>query len=258
MDLRAALQNGGQRVRVGQDTGSGAAMFLDRVDAGRKLASQIATMKLSQPIVFALPRGGVPVGAEVARVLGAPLDVLVVRKIGVPFQPELALGAIADGERPVVACNEDVLAASGVSAAEFEQLAEAQRAEIARRKLLYGGVHAAKAVAGRDVVLVDDGLATGATAKVAIAALRHDKPARIILAVPVASPETLLEMHNLVEAVVCLETPRWFTGVGAYYGDFRQVADEEVIATLASFRARVPCQEPTRQGQGKPDGQGSR
>lgn len=230
-------------------------MFRDRVDAGRKLASQVSLMSLSQAIVLALPRGGVPVGAEVARALGAPLDVLVVRKIGAPSQPELALGAIADGEHTVLVRNDDLLTALGVSPTEFERLAEEQRAEVARRKALYGGVHAVDAIAGRDVVLVDDGLATGATAKVAIAALRYGKPARIVLAVPVAPADTLRELRGLVDALVCLETPHWFDGVGGHYRDFRQVADEEVIATLASFSASANRPQTSGVSEKKLDGE---
>jgi putative phosphoribosyl transferase len=208
-------------------------VFADRRDAGRQLGSAVRQVIGDAPaVVLALPRGGVTVGAEVADVLGCPLDVLVVRKIGVPGQRELAMGALAGG---TVVRNEDVIAAARVDEATFDDVAERERRFAQAREHAYRGVHRPTPLAGRVAVVVDDGLATGATARAALAALqarRDDRPSKVVLAVPVAPPDTLNRLAALCERVVCLRTPRDFYAVGAWYSDFTQVEDAEVERLL--------------------------
>lgn len=213
----------------------GAAMtrFRDRRDAGRRLAGRLRAHVGEDAVVLALPRGGVPVAAEIAEALVAELDVLLVRKLGLPSEPELAMGAIADAPEPVIVRNETEIRAAHVSPAEFEAVREREQAELARRRRLYVGDRRHARVAGRTVILVDDGIATGATVRAAIMALRRLGPARLILAVPVAAPDTVDRLRGEVDELVCLETPRPFGSIGAFYDDFAQVSDEVVIATLA-------------------------
>jgi putative phosphoribosyl transferase len=212
-------------------------MFIDRTDAGRQLAAAVLRLALEDPVVLALPRGGVPVAAEIARALHCPLDLLLVRKIGAPTQPDLAVGAVAEGNALVI--NEDILASTGADAAYVAHEAERQRSEIARRRDLYLGRHPAAEVTGRSAVVVDDGIATGATMRAALQCLRQREPARIVLAVPVAARDTLAQMRPLVDDVVCLSTPDFFHAVGLHYRDFDQVADAEVVATMRAFKAAV-------------------
>jgi putative phosphoribosyl transferase len=210
-------------------------MFDDRTQAGRQLAAELRDFITQNPAVYALPRGGVPVAAEVARVLRAPLDLIVVRKVGVPFQPELALGAVVDGEQPVVVLNDEVVEMAGVSPDEVEHLVDEQRREIARRRQLYLRGRPHVSASGRTAIIVDDGIATGATARAAIRALRKENPARIVLATPVAAHDILASLQADADDVRCLETPGWFPGVGAFYVDFHQVSDREVISILDQF-----------------------
>jgi len=209
--------------------------FRNRADAGRKLAAALAAYKDERPVVLALPRGGVPVAAEVASALGAPLDLVLVRKLGVPFQPELAMGAVVDGAAPIVVRNEDVIRLSGVSEEELEAVCAAELAEIERRRERYLGTRARIDVAGRVVIVIDDGVATGATTRAALRALRRRGPKKIILAVPVAPTETLVDMREEADQVVCLEDYADFGAIGFFYSDFRQTSDSEVIAALARF-----------------------
>jgi putative phosphoribosyl transferase len=211
-------------------------MFANRTVAGRRLATALADLSLDHPVVYALPRGGVPVAAEIADRLPAPLDLLMVRKIGAPLQPELALGAVVDGSHPVIVRNEDVIALYGVDEAAFAALAEKELAEIRRRRALYLAGRESVSPAGRTAVVVDDGLATGATAKAAVKALRAAGAARIVLAVPVAPTETVAAFADLVDDVVCLEQADFFPGVGAFYGEFPQLTDGEVIEFLKERR----------------------
>ena len=207
--------------------------FIDRTDAGRQLAKALARYKAQRPVVLALPRGGVPVAAEVATVLDAPLDLILVRKIGVPFQPELAMGAVVDGREPVIVRNEDVISLTGVSEQEFNATCDQQLAEIERRRKLYLGDRPHPQIAGRTVIVVDDGIATGATTRAALQAIRMRKPSKLVLAVPVAPTETLKELRGEADDIVCLEDYEDFGAIGLFYSDFRQVSDTEVIETLS-------------------------
>ena len=199
--------------------------FRDRDEAGRRLASELP--ELDRPLVLALPRGGVPVGAALAGVLGAELDVLVVRKLGVPVQPELAMGAVASGGVRVV--NEDVVRRAGVPAAVLEEVAARELAAVESRERLYRGDRPAPALAGRNVVIVDDGLATGATMRAAVAAVRALGPSRLVVAVPIAPAETVAAFARDGIELACVHAPRDFVSVGSWYRDFGQVSDEEVI-----------------------------
>jgi putative phosphoribosyl transferase len=213
--------------------------FENRLDAGRRLAHALASYKGQHPVILALPRGGVPVAAEVAAALEAPLDLILVRKIGVPVQPELAMGAVVDGGAPIVVRNEDVIRLSGVDESEFEAICDSELAEIERRRRRYLGDRPPIDVAGRVAIIIDDGVATGATTRAALRATRMRKPSRLVLAVPVAPTSTLAEMREEADEVVCLEDYEFFGAIGFYYADFRQTADQEVIDAMARFPARA-------------------
>lgn len=208
-------------------------LFRDRKEAGRKLAAALASFKGQDCVVLALPRGGVPVGAEIAESLGAPLDVLLVRKIGVPYQPELAIGAVVDGGNPIVVRNEDILRSTGTTAQAFDAVCKQELGEIERRRRAYVGGRQTLDPAGRIAIVVDDGIATGATMRAALRATRARKPGKLVLAVPVAAAETLADLGHEVDQTVCLATPEPFGAVGYFYGDFGQVTDDEVIALLS-------------------------
>jgi len=212
--------------------------FHDRQQAGRLLAQALMHLKGKAPIVLALPRGGVPVAAEVASALGAPLDVVVVRKIGAPFQRELGVGALVLLDQPEVVWNHSLLAELGLLESRLRSDVEEQEIEARRRLALYRGDRPALDLKGRTVILVDDGLATGITAEAALQALRRARPARLVLAVPVAPPDTLARLSNAADETVCLMQPPWFSAVGQFYEDFNQTADEEVVSLLAAFGHR--------------------
>lgn len=209
--------------------------FRNRSEAGRKLARALLKYKGRHPVVLALPRGGVPVAAEVAKALGGELDLLLVRKIGVPGQPELAMGAIADGESPLIVRNEDVIEVAGISDSAFEQVVSEERDEIERRRSKYIRGRPRAVLQGQPVIIVDDGIATGATTLAAIKAVRSANPSDLVLAVPVAPPEAVEKLRPEVGELVCLEMPRLFGAIGLHYRDFSQVSDQEVIAILDRF-----------------------
>jgi putative phosphoribosyl transferase len=213
--------------------------FSDRREAGRELAERVARLGLHDPVVLALPRGGVPVAAEVARALGAPLDLLLVRKIGVPWQQELAVAAIVDGDDPQLVIDEEVRRQAGVSDTYINDEAKEKLREIERRRALYLQGRAPVTVTNRTAIVVDDGIATGTTVRAALKALRQRKPAALVLAVPVAPPETIEDLTREVDRIVCLEQPSPFHAIGLYYDDFHQVPDDEVLAALAAAGERA-------------------
>ena len=213
--------------------------FLNRSEAGRKLAAALFKYKDRQPVVLTLPRGGVPVAAEVAAALNAPLDLVLVRKVGVPFQPELAMGAVVDGGNPIVVRNEDVIRMANIDEEEFKMFCDAELAEIDRRRTRYLGDRDRMAVAGRTVIVIDDGVATGATTRAALQAVRVRNPKTLVLAVPVAPTESLGPLSREVDDLVCLEDYESFGAIGFYYRDFQQISDEEVIETLRRFPANT-------------------
>jgi len=208
-------------------------IFADRVEAGRSLAAKLVEKKYEKPVVLALPRGGVPVAAEVAKALGAPLDIVLVRKIGVPYQPELAVAAVVDGDHPELVINEDVRRLAHVSNEEIERAKARELVEIERRRALYLQGRARVPISGATVIVIDDGIATGATVRAALKALRRGKPKKLVLAVAVAPPDTVAKLRPEVDEIVCLETPEPFYAIGLYYRDFGQVSDQQVVALLA-------------------------
>ena len=207
------------------------ARFLDRRDAGRRLAGELARYARHRAVrVLALPRGGVPVAFEVARALDAPLDVFVVRKLGLPLHEEFAMGAIATGG--IVLLDAAVVNSAGVSRADVERVLQSEREELERRERRYRGDRPPPDVTGNTVIIVDDGLATGSSMRAAVAALRQEHPARIVVAVPVASPDTCEALREIADEVVCSATPASFHAVGLWYDDFSQTSDDEVHALL--------------------------
>ncbi len=209
--------------------------FRDRREAGARLASRLADLRREMPVVLGLPRGGVPVAYEVARALDAPLDVLLVRKLGLPWQPELAMGAIGEGGVRVL--NRSVLASTGVTDRQLAQVEGAEREELDRRARVYRGDRDMTPVRGRTVVLVDDGLATGSTARAAVAVLRSLGARRVVLAIPVASREAVADLEGEVDRIVVVATPPDFRALGVWYADFGATSDDEVVHLLAASRS---------------------
>lgn len=210
--------------------------FADRAEAGRRLARRLLHLKDKRPVVLALPRGGVPVGFEVASALGAPLDLVLVRKIGAPYQEELAIGAIANGEHPELVTSDELVAGIGVSKIYLEQTKAAALREIERRRHAYLGDRPPVDVTGCTAIVVDDGIATGATMQAALRATRRRKPAHLVLAVPAAPPDVIARLRAEVDEAVCLETSKNFFAVGQFYRSFKQLSDDEVIALLEKAR----------------------
>jgi predicted phosphoribosyltransferase len=210
-------------------------IFRDRSDAGRQLGEQLRRQPLNgTPIVLGLPRGGVPVAYEVAAVLGAPLDVLIVRKLGAPFNPELAVGAIAYGG--IVVYNEDLLDMLHLSADSMQTIRVAEQEELARRERVYRGERPPPEIDGKSVILVDDGVATGASMEAAVRATRVLGPREIIVAVPTSARDSLARLEAVADRVVVIETPEPYFGVGAWYEDFSQLTDDEVLGYLDRSR----------------------
>lgn len=207
--------------------------FADRRAAGRALAKALTARNLAAPVILALPRGGVPVAAEIASALKAPLDIVLVRKIGVPFQRELAVAAVVDGAQPEVVVNEDVTQLAGVTRDYIDAGVVQELQEIERRRQVYLQGRVRVPLHGRTVVLVDDGIATGATVRAAVRALKRKALKALILAVPVAPLETIEALKSEVDEVVCLRTPEPFVAIGVHYADFHQVSDDEVVRLLA-------------------------
>lgn len=206
-------------------------VFVDRRDAGLRLGERLRGLPGAEDaVVLGLPRGGVPVAFQVARALGAPLDVIVVRKLGVPYQPELGFGAIGEGGVRVL--NPDVLRLANVTRDEMAEVERRERAELERRAQRFRGDRAPVDLAGRTVIVVDDGIATGGTARAACQVARAHGASRVVLAVPVGAPETIASLRRDADEVVCLDTPDHFYAIGAWYDDFSQTRDEDVIEYL--------------------------
>jgi len=211
-------------------------MFENRSDAGRRLSSRLQQYKgRHDVIVLALPRGGVVIGDEIAQAINAPLNVIIVRKIGFPGQPELAVGAVAESGSVVL--NEDLMAEGRLSRDLLKREIDHQKDEIAKRVVLYRSGKGLPSLNDTTVILVDDGVATGATIKAAISALKEEKVAKLVVALPVGPPETVGVLRRIVDELVCLETPFVFRAVGAYYYDFTQVSDDEVVSILRKSSA---------------------
>ncbi|MQW85868.1 phosphoribosyltransferase [Sinorhizobium saheli] len=206
--------------------------FADRADAGRRLARAIEKEDFADPLVMALPRGGVPVAFEVAAILGAPLELLLVRKIGAPGHEEFGLGALVDGEEPLRVLNAEAMRLVRPSEAYLEEETARQRLELTRRRALYLGDRPRISPKGRNVIIVDDGIATGGTATAAVRAMRQAGAAKLMLAVPVAPPNAIASLRSEVDRIVCLASPASFHAVSIYYDDFSQTTDDEVIALM--------------------------
>ncbi len=216
-------------------------VFRDRAEAGRRLAERLLHLKGAEPVVLALPRGGVPVALPIAEALGAPLDLLLVRKIGAPWQPELALGAVVEGDPPQTVVNDDILGEAGVRPGFVAREAARQLEEIGRRRRLWLHGRPAAPRRGRTAIVVDDGIATGATVRAALAALERTGAARRVLAAPVAPRDTAEALRKLCDEAVFLAEPADLGSVGAFYGDFRQLDDAEVVALLDRADKRGPA-----------------
>jgi putative phosphoribosyl transferase len=219
-------------------------LFENRKDAGRQLAAALEGLKGQDCVVLALPRGGVPVAAEVAKALDAPLDLLLVRKIGAPRQPELAIGAVIDGGTPIIVRDQELIRLTGTSSREFDQICARELAEIERRRKFYMGSQPPPSLEGRIAIIVDDGLATGNTMRAALQAARLRRPAMLIMAVPVAPRGTLEDFRTETDQIVCLATPEPFGAVGNFYDDFSPTVDAEVIG-LMQDNALVHAAAPT-------------
>jgi len=218
--------------------------FRDRSEAGQRLAKALAAYELQKPVILALPRGGVPVAAEVAAALNAPLDLILVRKIGAPMQPELAIGAVVDGGQPIIVRNEDIIQLAGVSEAEFQTICAVELAEIERRREYYLGGRIRVDVSGRVTIVIDDGIATGATTRAALRATRTRSPQKLVLAVPVAPTDTLIEMRQEADEVICIEAHERLGAIGWFYDDFTQVTDQQVVTALARFAPATAVKQP--------------
>jgi putative phosphoribosyl transferase len=222
-------------------------MFANRRSAGRQLSRLLEHLREQNPVVLALPRGGVPVGFEIAEGLAAPLDVVLVRKIGVPWQPELALGAVVNGADPQVIINHDLAAELSIGENYITSETARQLKEIERRRKIYLGDRPPVPLAGRAVIVVDDGIATGSTVRTALGAIRKAGAGKIALAVPVAPEDTIEELRREVDEIVCLSMPCPFIAVGAHYAEFAQLTDTDVVSLLEEHHRKMARLE-DRQG----------
>ncbi|MCH4559165.1 phosphoribosyltransferase [Mesorhizobium jarvisii] len=211
-------------------------MFRDRQEAGKRLGVEVGKLSLHRPVVLALPRGGVPVAVEVAKALKAPLDLIIVRKVGAPGNAELAVAAIVDGDPPQVVLNREIVDAYALDDDELRVLIANERPELERRRLAYRGKRPPIAIAGKTAIIVDDGVATGTTMKVAIRALKRRSPREIVVAIPVAPPDTLAELTQETDSIVCLSQPAHFLALGYHYRSFPQLTDDDVTEALAAAR----------------------
>jgi putative phosphoribosyl transferase len=216
-------------------------IFADREEAGRLLASELLRFKDQQPVVLALPRGGVPVAVEVADALHAPLDLILVRKIGAPWQPELAIAAVVDGDRPETVVNQAIVDQFGIGDSYLKEQEARQLAEIERRRQLYLADRPRAGLAGRTAIITDDGIATGATMQAALHAIRRTQPKYLVLAVPVAPPDTIDRLRREVDEVVCLLRPAAFGAISLFYADFHQITDDEIVGMLDRTAAVDPA-----------------
>ena len=207
-------------------------IFADREEAGRLLAKELLHFKDQEPVVLALPRGGVPVAVEVADALHAPLDLILVRKIGAPWQPELAIAAVVDGDRPETVVNQEIVDQLGISDRYLKEQKARELAEIERRRELYLADRPRARLVGRTAIVTDDGIATGATMQAALHAIRRAQPKCLVLAVPVAPPDTIERLRHQVDEVVCLLRPAAFGAISLFYADFHQITDDEIVAML--------------------------
>lgn len=213
-------------------------MFANRKSAGRQLATRLQHLRAEKPVVLALPRGGVPVGFEIAEELDAPLDLVLVRKIGVPWQPELAVGAVVDGADPQVIINDTLAAELGIHENYITSETARQLNEIERRRKVYLGDRPPVPLAGRTIIVVDDGIATGSTVRTALRAIGNAGAGKVVLAVPVAPNDALEELTDEVDEVICLSSPSPFVAVGAHYAEFGQLTDADVISLLQERRRK--------------------
>jgi len=230
-------------------------LFRDRREAGKLLAEQLSGYRSRDPVILALPRGGVPVAFEIASALDAPLDLLLVRKIGVPSEPELALGAVVDGAMPDLVIDEQLMAALDIPQSYVESESKRQLAEIERRRRVYLGDRKPLDIKGRTAIVVDDGIATGNTMRVALRALARRSPGAVVLAIPIAPPDAIELLRPEVTDIVCLGTPSDFLAIGQFYEDFAQLRDDTVVQLL---RAKAPAEEKSEAGASAPEAGGSR
>lgn len=214
-------------------------MFRDREDAGIRLALKLMKFKNENPLIIALPRGGVPVGYEIAKGLEAELDIIIVRKLGAPYNPELAVGALVEGEPPQVVRNENIIEYLGVTEEFLQESIKQQNEEIVRRQKLYREGKVITNPEDRTVILVDDGIATGATMKVALKGIKAKKPEKIIVAVPVGPPDVIHSLREEADEVICLNMPQYLYAIGEHYEDFSQTTDEEVVVLLSAAKKFV-------------------
>jgi len=204
-------------------------MFVDRADAGRQLAEQLRTYEPEEPLILALPRGGVPIGYEIAKELHAPLDVLIVRKVGAPWNPELGIGAVAAGMQML---DEGALHALHISPSELEQIIEQEKEEVNRRSRIYRQEKPFPKITGKTIILVDDGIATGGTIRMAVQVILQLKPRKLILAVPVGPQDVIQALQDQVDDLICLDSPQYFYALSTFYQSFPQVSDDEVVSLL--------------------------